>query len=185
MKHSPLAGFVKLPRQLFFSDLWLRKPRWWVRVWLYILQGVEWRPDAPAHRGVGHFTVKEIHRMCRLDEVPVRPSTVRNVLAWLRRHQWVLSRKSQNGVYLGVVGVCDAQAFTRRSGYSLAGCRRADSQSTRTPCPYTQERTTNANPVDAPSPQTPSPTHQTPPPHRYDPTLQALLAQPWDAPTTE
>lgn len=108
------GGCILLARQILQSELWQRKPSWWLKVWLYILTRVSHQDHGSMKRGQGHFTRLEIFENCHLLIDGVKPETVDNVIRWLKKTTQATTRKTTRGM---VITVCNYERYQNMGSY--------------------------------------------------------------------
>jgi hypothetical protein len=96
-------GFIFIARTLIDSEVWSKKPAWWLKVWLYILLRVNHTGDKNFARGENIFTRRQIHSDCHLYDDRIETETVDNVLRWLRKTTQITTQKTTRGIIIKVV----------------------------------------------------------------------------------
>ena len=87
-------GFILLARKLWDSDLWRSKPSWWLKVWIYMLLGVNYQDDQHFKRGQGFFNTKIIYNECGLYLDGIDSKSIDNVFRWLRATSQITTHKT-------------------------------------------------------------------------------------------
>lgn len=73
-----------LARQIYESEIWLTKPSWWLKVWIYILWSVRYSDSSTLKRWEWFLSIKQIYECCFLAKDSLKPRTVENVITWLK-----------------------------------------------------------------------------------------------------
>lgn len=91
-------------RKLFDSSIWLDKPAWWSKVWIYIIGNVNHKTKAGLERGEGFFTYKQIYNGCGLwNDGLHRSQCVDGVVRWLKLTTQITTRKTTRGFVVKVL----------------------------------------------------------------------------------
>jgi len=94
-------GCFQIARSLFNNEIWLLKPAWWNKIWIYILGKVQFKDIKICKRGEGFFTYDQIYYECKLINDGVKTShSVGNVIKWLKSTTQITTRKTTRGFYI-------------------------------------------------------------------------------------
>ena len=97
------GGCILLARKIEQSDIWTKKPCWWLKVWEYILLKVNHKPNNMFDRGQNFFSRNEIYQNCYLKNEGIKPETTDNVLRWLKRTTQITTQKTTRGIIITVL----------------------------------------------------------------------------------
>ena len=95
-------GCVLLARNIKESEIWVNKPSWWIKVWIYILMNVNHTDNKFFKRGENMFSRKKIYEDCRLMGDRIGAETVDNAIRWLRATTSITTRKTTRGITIKV-----------------------------------------------------------------------------------
>jgi hypothetical protein len=107
-------GCVFLARKILNSNIWLDKPSWWLKVWIYLLLKVHHNNSASFKRGQNFFTRDQIHHDCKLQLDGIKVVTVDNVLRWLKCTQQITTQKTTRGM---IITVCNYESYQSLVSY--------------------------------------------------------------------
>ena len=118
-------GCILLARKIKHSDIWLKKPSWWLKVWEYILMEVN-HANKEFPRGQNFFTREQIHTNCHLGRDKVKVASVDNVIRWLRMQKssrncvdgksttQITTQKTTRGI---IITVCNYNTYQNIKSY--------------------------------------------------------------------
>ena len=94
------TGAFHIARQLFDSEIWIKKPASWKVIWLYILGRVNYSDSTSFKRGEGFFRFSK-----ELDHIgyDITEDMVKKCLAYLRKKQMISTSRSTRGTRLKVL----------------------------------------------------------------------------------
>jgi len=94
------TGAFHIARQLFDSEIWIKKPASWKVIWLYILGRVNHSDSTSFKRGEGFFRFSK-----ELDHIgyDITEDMVKKCLAYLRKKQMISTSRSTRGTRLKVL----------------------------------------------------------------------------------
>ena len=94
------TGAFHIARQLFDSEIWIKKPASWKVIWLYILGRVNHSDSTNFKRGEGFFRFSK-----ELDHIgyDITEDMVKKCLAYLRKKQMISTSRSTRGTRLKVL----------------------------------------------------------------------------------
>lgn len=91
------AGYIILARQILDSEIW-NKPSDWLKIWVYILEGVHYLESKGGKRGENWFNLRDMARDCH-----VSYSTIDHCLRWLKSAKQIATRKATRGMFIFVL----------------------------------------------------------------------------------
>lgn len=113
MTNKNTSNLFSISRQLFQSDIWLKKPATWNKIWIYIIGRVNHTDSKMYKRGEGFFQfpreLSEIGRDITID-------TVKKCLTYLRRKSIISTTRSTRGVTIKVLNYNKLQSQSKISG---------------------------------------------------------------------
>ena len=124
-----------LARQIFESDVWHKKPAWWLKVWIYILWAVNHKDTATCGRWECFLNIRKIYNDCYLQKEQIQERAIENVIRWLRDEQQITTRKTVRWI---IVKVLKYNTYQNLQHYSN-GTNNGDKNGIKTE----QERNTN------------------------------------------
>ena len=93
-------GCILLARKLFESDVWLKKPSAWGKIWIYILGRVNHSAKAGFNRGEGFFNFAEESRAIGYD---VKYNSIMKFLIYAENSKMISKTKSTRGILIKVL----------------------------------------------------------------------------------
>lgn len=108
------GGAIQLARLIQESDIWISKPSWWLKVWIYILQNVNFRDTKQHRRGSNFFTYKQIYDDCCLSNDTAQHGSIANVIRWLKKRNMIATVKTTRGM---VVTVLNYDTYQKLNNY--------------------------------------------------------------------
>ncbi len=94
------GGTFNIARKIFQSEIWLRKPSSWNKIWLYILGKVSYKTSGTLKRGVGYFNFTKEQELMGVD---ITKDMIKKCLAFLRESEMIRTTKSTRGMYIEVL----------------------------------------------------------------------------------
>ncbi len=104
-----MNGFILLARNVLNDELWLKKPAWWLKAWIYILFKVNYTDTRVLKRGQGLFTRTQIYTDCNLSAVKgysgksLKVSAVYKFIQWARSNNLIRTEKKRFKTIITVV----------------------------------------------------------------------------------
>ena len=92
-------GAFMIARQIFESELWLRKPSTWKVIWIYILGRVNHGPFQGLERGEGFFNFSQEKREIGID---VTDDMIKKFLRFARESEMISTTRSTRGMTIKV-----------------------------------------------------------------------------------
>jgi len=96
-------GCFLVARKIKQSEIWVMKPSWWLKVWIYIIDRATYRKDSVYERGSNFFKIETIWSDCCLSKEGVKVKTIDNVIRWLRTTKQITTRKTTGGFIITVL----------------------------------------------------------------------------------
>ena len=109
------GGAFQVARQIFESELWLRKPATWTKLWLYILGRVNHTKDKNFDRGEGFF---DFSRELKWIDVALTKDGTKKALVYMRKSGMISTSRSTRGVRLKVLNYARYQTLNNYTGTS-------------------------------------------------------------------
>jgi len=104
-----MNGFILLARSILQNELWIKKPAWWLKAWIYILFKVNYTDTRSLKRGQGLFNRNQIYSDCGLSAVKsysgksLKVSAVYKFIQWARSSNLIKTQKKQFKTIITVV----------------------------------------------------------------------------------
>jgi len=103
-EYNKQLGCFQIARSLFTDDLWLEKPSWWLKVWIYIIGKANHKDySEKLKRGSFHTKNSLIFTDCNLASEGVKIDTIENVIKFLKKTQKVATQKTARGYIVTVL----------------------------------------------------------------------------------
>ena len=99
-KENIRGGSFQVARQLFGSDIWLRKPSGWKVIWIYILGNVSHKATKNFARGEGYFNFSQDHKNIGCD---ITKDMIKKALRSFKDCDMISTTKSTRGVRIKVL----------------------------------------------------------------------------------
>ena len=97
-------GCFQIARSLFHDEIWLMKPSWWCKVWIYIIGKANHTDyNDKIKRGDLFTTYRQIYSDCNLTLEGVRENAIDNVISYLKDTQKCTTRKTTRGFIITVL----------------------------------------------------------------------------------
>lgn len=93
----PKGAFL-LARKLFESEIWLKKPATWLKIWVYILGNVNFEDKNEYKKGEGYFNFKKIDL-----GHDVTPDMIKKFCVFARKNEMISTRRSTRGTTIKVL----------------------------------------------------------------------------------
>lgn len=113
MKENKKGGYFLLARSFLESELWLYKPATWSKIWVYILEGVNYEASKTLERGEGYFNFTEERRKIGKD---VAPDIIKKALRYFKDCNMISTTKSTRGMRIKVLNYAKYQDFCKYVG---------------------------------------------------------------------
>lgn|SRR3990167_1588971 len=107
-------GCILLARKLQQSDIWVKKPSWWLKVWMYMLIQVNHKDNYLFKRGQNFFTREKIYDDCKLYLEGIKALTVDNMIRWLRATRQATTQKTTRGI---IITICNYELYQNMLNY--------------------------------------------------------------------
>lgn len=107
-------GCILTARKVLKSDIWIKKPSWWLKVWEYMLLKVNHKENEQFKRGQNFFSREQIHDECKLYLDGIKAVTVDNVVRWLRSTRQITTQKTTRGI---IITICNYDYYQNLSNY--------------------------------------------------------------------
>lgn len=104
-----MNGFILLARSILDNELWIKKPAWWLKAWIYILFKVNYTDTHSLKRGQGLFNRNQIYSNCGLSAVKsysgksLKVSAVYKFIQWARSNNLIRTEKKQFKTIITVI----------------------------------------------------------------------------------
>lgn len=93
-------GAFVISRNIFESDVWVNKPAFWAKLWIYILGNVNHHDSPTCERGTGFFNFSgKDSKICREEA----PDKVKKFLKYAKSSTMISTKKSTRGIYITVL----------------------------------------------------------------------------------
>ena len=110
-------GCVLIARRILESDIWISKPAWWLKVWIYILCHVNHSDVRRYQKGSNLFNLKTIWNVCNLKEDGVKNyKSVGHLIKWLKCVTQITTTKVPQGIIISVVNYDSYQNLSSYKG---------------------------------------------------------------------
>ena len=119
------GGAFQVARQLFSSDIWLKKPSSWKVIWIYILGQVNHQDNGAFKRGEGFFNLTEERRRIGND---ITYDMIRHSMTYFRKCKMIRTTRSTRGVVIEVLNYNTYQSldnFTKHKSKHKQSTREA------------------------------------------------------------
>ena len=107
-------GAILLARVTMNSDIWEKKPSWWLKVWTYILMKVNHKGNKMFNRGSNFFNRNWIYDDCKLVNDRIKADSIDNVIRWLRDEKMITTQKTTRGI---IINVCNYETYQDLASY--------------------------------------------------------------------
>jgi hypothetical protein len=102
------SGYFVIARVLLESELWQDKPSEWLKIWIYILEKVNWQDGKRLERGEGYFNwtheFKAIGKGISIDQV-------KRATSYFKKSAMIRTTKSTRGMRIKVLNYAKYQDF--------------------------------------------------------------------------
>jgi hypothetical protein len=112
------SGCFQVARSLFNSDIWLDKPAWWIKVWIYLIGRANHNDNKLFKRGQFFTSLDEIYYKCRLNKEGIKKITTDNVVKHLREHQRITTQKTTRGFIINIINYKLYQTLDNYKSYT-------------------------------------------------------------------
>ena len=96
------SGAILIARIIMESEIWTNKPAWWTKVWIYMIQKVNFENNEKIKRGTGYFTYQKIYDQCFLHNDFKRHKNIDNLIRWLKQTKQITTHKTTRGFYITI-----------------------------------------------------------------------------------
>lgn len=110
-----MNGAFQIARKSFESELWLRKPSAWWKIWVFIIGNVQHKDYGGLKRGQGFFNFRDLTRMECLGE-DISYGMIDKFMRYAKWSKMLSTHKSTRGVVISVANYDQYQSF---SSYSV------------------------------------------------------------------
>ena len=93
-------GAFQIARKTFDSEIWLKKPSTWFKIWVYIVGKVNHKDNKQFKRGEGFFNFSEEKRKIGFD---ITYDTIKHCLTCFRKFEMIDTIRSTRGVIIKVL----------------------------------------------------------------------------------
>jgi hypothetical protein len=136
------GGAFQIARQIFESELWLRKPATWTKLWLYILGRVNHTKNEHFDRGEGFF---DFSREKESIDVALTKDGTKKALVYMRKSGMISTSRSTRGVRLKVLNYAKYQTFNNYISTSLDSREAPEKHQRSTPISKNDKNVKNDN----------------------------------------
>lgn len=93
-------GAFQIARKIFESELWIRKPASWSKIWIYILGRVNYKSSTTCERGEGFFNFKKELENIGTD---ITTDKIKKFTKYALQNGMISTRRSTRGMYIKVL----------------------------------------------------------------------------------
>ena len=104
-------GAIILARKLSESEIWINKPAWWLKVWIFILMRVNHKDGKVFDRGSNFFSYKMIYDDCFIEDEGIKKTAIDGLIRWLKLTTQITTRKTTRGFIITVCNYATYQDF--------------------------------------------------------------------------
>ncbi len=104
------GGYILIARSIQCSEIW-SKPSDWLKIWIYILQEVNYADNKLFVKGENFFNSKEMARECRVSK-----DTIHKFIKWAKSATLLATRKTTRGVVISVLNYAKYQSGESYNG---------------------------------------------------------------------
>ncbi len=106
-------GAILFPREELHTDLWENKPAWWFKVWTYLVAKANFKDHNQKLKRGDLFTTRDtIYRECCLSREGIKPTSVDNLLRYLRNTGRISTQKTTRGIIITICHYNISQDFS-------------------------------------------------------------------------
>lgn len=94
------TGFFLITRGFLQSDLWLYKPDSWSKIWIYIIERVNWEDGKKLKRGEGYFNFAQEYKNIGMG---ITPSKIKSAVRYFKENAMIATTKTTRGMFIKVL----------------------------------------------------------------------------------
>ena len=120
----------QIARCVFESDIRIRKPSWWFKVWVYLIWKANHKDNKQFKRWQCRVTYDKIYTDCHLWQEWVKKSAIKNVIARMKKEWKLTTQKTTRGMIITIVKYNDYQTLDNYSKNTAKNSERTHKEHT-------------------------------------------------------